>query len=283
MSKFIKKKKSYLLLFFTIILFNSCSVEETPTFVVQTEADIINYIEENNLEATKTDSGLYYVINNEGTGNRPNENSVVNIDYKGYFLDGTISSQSTSAIVQIDQIIEGLKEGLQLFKEGGDGILILPSELAYGTSGNSTGSIPGGAVLVFDITLTVADYADENEKAILKYIEDNNLEATRTDSGLYYVVNNEGTGATPTSASNVTVAYKGYYLDGTVFDESTVSGISFNLSQVIAGWTEGITYFKEGGNGTLLIPYTLGYGAYGNSTIPAVSVLLFDVNLISVN
>ncbi|MGJ8745682.1 FKBP-type peptidyl-prolyl cis-trans isomerase [Polaribacter sp.] len=275
--------KSYLLLFFSIILFNSCSSDDTPTFTVQTEADIINYIEENNLEATKTDSGLYYVINNEGTGNRPNENSVVNIDYKGSFLDGTIYSQSDSTIIQIDQIIEGLKEGLQLFKEGGDGILILPSELAYGTSGNSTGSIPGGAVLVFDITLTVADYADENETAILKYIEDNNLNATKTSSGLYYVVNNEGTGERPTTASNVTVAYKGYYLDGSVFDESTENGVSFNLSQVIAGWTEGIPYFKEGGDGTLLIPFNLGYGVYGNGTIPEVSVLLFDINLIKVN
>ena len=108
--------------------------------------------------------------------------------------------------------------------------------------------------------------------------------ATKTDSGLYYVINNEGTGSSyPTSNSNVTVAYKGYFLDGTVFDESDADGISFNLNQVIPGWTEGITYFKEGGDGILLIPYNLGYGVYGNNTIPRVSVLIFDVNLKSIN
>ncbi|MGY8908769.1 MAG: FKBP-type peptidyl-prolyl cis-trans isomerase, partial [Flavobacteriales bacterium] len=116
---------------------------------------------------------------------------------------------------------------------------------------------------MFDIKLNVADYLVENEAAILNYIETNNLVATKTDSGLYYVVNNEGTGANPTSNSNVTVAYKGYFLDGTVFDESDTNGISFNLNQVIPGWTEGITYFKEGGDGMLLIPYNLGYGVYG--------------------
>ncbi len=64
---------------------------------------------------------------------------------------------------------------------------------------------------------------------------------------MYYVINNEGTGTRPTSTSNVTVAYKGYFLDGSVFDKSNESGITFGLSRVIAGWTEGITYFKERG------------------------------------
>jgi FKBP-type peptidyl-prolyl cis-trans isomerase FkpA len=52
---------------------------------------------------------------------------------------------------------------------------------------------------------------------------------------------------------------------------------------VIAGWTEGIQLFKEGGDGILLIPYNLGYGINGNSSIPGASVLIFDVKLISVN
>ena len=47
--------------------------------------------------------------------------------------------------------------------------------------------------------------------------------------------------------------------------------------------TEGITYFKEGGNGILLIPYQLGYGASGSGSIPGGSVLIFDVRLLQVN
>ena len=52
---------------------------------------------------------------------------------------------------------------------------------------------------------------------------------------------------------------------------------------MIAGWTEGIQLFKEGGDGILLIPYNLGYGINGNGSIPGASVLIFDVKLISVN
>ena len=84
------------------------------------------------------------------------------------------------------------------------------------------------------------NFKPQTETDILKYIEDNNLEATKTNSGLYYVINNEGTGKKPTSTSNVTAAYKGYLLDGTVFDQSSANGISFGLNRVIAGWTEGI-------------------------------------------
>ncbi|RDI56832.1 FKBP-type peptidyl-prolyl cis-trans isomerase [Flavobacterium glaciei] len=127
------------------------------------------------------------------------------------------------------------------------------------------------------------DYTVQNEKEIVDYIEKNKLTATKTDSGLYYVVNEAGTGAQPTASSNVTVAYKGYFTNGNVFDQSNAAGISFGLNQVIKGWTEGIPYFKEGGNGILLIPSHLGYGSNGSGPIPGGSVLIFDVKLIKVN
>lgn len=275
--------KSYLYLFISIFILSACSSNDN-SFEPQDEADILEYIENNNLNATKTDSGLYYVISKEGTGIKPTENSVVNINYKTYYLDGSLASQGQSSIIELNEVILGLTEGVQLFKEGGEGTLIIPSELAYGEFGNSAASIPGGAVLVFEIKLNVADYAIQNETAILKYIEDNNItNALKTDSGLYYVINKEGTGTQPESNSNVTVAYKGYFLDNTVFDESDSDGFSFGLNQVIAGWTEGIQLFKEGGEGMLLIPYNLGYGTTGSGIIPGGEVLIFDVNLISVN
>ena len=57
----------------------------------------------------------------------------------------------------------------------------------------------------------------------------------KSATGLYYVIDDEGTGAQPVFTSNVTVAYKGYFINGTVFDESNAEGISFSLQQVIAG------------------------------------------------
>ncbi|WP_339919209.1 FKBP-type peptidyl-prolyl cis-trans isomerase [uncultured Flavobacterium sp.] len=127
------------------------------------------------------------------------------------------------------------------------------------------------------------DYTVQNEKEIVDYIAANKLIAQKSSTGLYYVINEAGTGAQPTASSNVTVAYKGYYTNGNVFDKSSDEGISFGLNQVIKGWTEGIPYFKEGGSGILLIPSALGYGSNGSGPIPGGAVILFDVKLIKVN
>jgi FKBP-type peptidyl-prolyl cis-trans isomerase len=127
------------------------------------------------------------------------------------------------------------------------------------------------------------DYVAKNEQEIIAYIAKNNLTAQKSNSGLYYIINEPGTGEQPTQNSNVTVAYKGYFTNGNVFDESTSEGISFGLQQVIKGWTEGIPYFKEGGSGILLVPAHLGYGNNDYSSIPGGSVLIFEVKLVSVN
>ena len=128
-----------------------------------------------------------------------------------------------------------------------------------------------------------ADYVAQNEEEIAAYVAKNKLNAQRSDSGLYYVINEAGTGKQPTATSNVTVAYKGYFTNGSVFDQSNADGVSFGLQGVIRGWTEGIPYFKEGGSGILLVPAHLGYGNSDNRGISGGSVLIFEVKLIKVN
>lgn len=121
------------------------------------------------------------------------------------------------------------------------------------------------------------------DKTIIKnYIAANSLLANESETGLHYVIDLPGLGASCNSFSTVRVAYKGYLTNGTVFDESSEDGITFGLQSVIKGWTEGIPFFKEGGEGILLIPSALGYGANAVGTIPANSVLIFDVKLIEV-
>jgi len=126
------------------------------------------------------------------------------------------------------------------------------------------------------------DYTAINEEEINAYLVANELESQTTASGLHYIIENQGDGAQPSATSNVTVAYRGYFLDGTVFDQST-DGLSIGLDQVIAGWTEGIPLFNVGGNGVLLIPSHLAYGSFDFNGIPGGSVLVFDIELISVN
>ena len=270
------------------VLFMSCSNDDSEPkvevdYTAKNEAEIKAYIADNNLDAKRTNSGLYYVINEAGTGKQPIATSNVTVTYKGYYTDKKAFGQSPDAgmTANLQGLIAGWTEGIPFFKEGGSGILLIPAHLAYGS--DESRGVPAGSVLIFEIKLISVEFSAVNDAEIVKYIADNQLNAVKTASGLYYVIDEAGTGKQPTSSSNVTVAYKGYYTNKAVFDQSTASGASFNLQQVIKGWTEGIPYFKEGGSGKLLVPSALGYGPYKYSTIPGGSVLIFDVKLISVN
>jgi len=125
------------------------------------------------------------------------------------------------------------------------------------------------------------DYEAINETEIQEYLTKNNLEAEKSDTGLYYIINNEGTGNSPSPESNVTVNYKGNLLNGEVFDER--AQIDFNLTKVISGFSEGIQYLKEEGRITLIIPSKLAYGDRGYFTIPPGAVIIYEVTLLSVN
>lgn len=126
------------------------------------------------------------------------------------------------------------------------------------------------------------EQAEEDDRLIQEYIAANNLTAIKDNSGFYYVIDQQGNGASCNTNSDVRVAYTGYYLDGVIFDGSDQQGITFNLGGVIEGWRLGIPYFKEGGTGQLLIPSALGYGPGGSGSIPGNTVLVFDIELIEV-
>ncbi|MEQ4512782.1 FKBP-type peptidyl-prolyl cis-trans isomerase [Dickeya zeae] len=106
----------------------------------------------------------------------------------------------------------------------------------------------------------------------------------KTESGLLYQVDKEGTGAAPKDSDTVVVNYKGTLVDGTEFDNSYKRGepLSFRLDGVIPGWTEGLKHVKKGGKIKLVIPPALAYGEAGVPGIPANSTLVFDVELLDI-
>ena len=125
-------------------------------------------------------------------------------------------------------------------------------------------------------------YLEDDVVTIQQYLTDNNLTATEDPSGVFYIIEEEGTGsAFPNSFAEISMAYSGYFMDGTEFDSATeINPLNINLSQTIPGWRFGIPKFKKGGKGTLLIPSPLGYANNGAGTIPPNTILIFDVELL---
>lgn len=113
------------------------------------------------------------------------------------------------------------------------------------------------------------------------YLTNNSITATQHCSGLFYKIENPGTGSNPSACSSVTVRYKGMLQNGTVFDQATTP-VSFNLGMLITSWRNGLPLIKAGGKIILYVPPSLGYGDQSNGTIPAHSILVFEVELIAV-
>jgi FKBP-type peptidyl-prolyl cis-trans isomerase len=130
-------------------------------------------------------------------------------------------------------------------------------------------------------------HASVAKKEGLVFLEENKKKEgiITTSSGLQYEVLRAGTGMQPTAKDKVTVHYLGTLLDGTKFDSSYDRGepLTFPLSGVIKGWTEGLQLMKEGAKYRFYIPSDLGYGDQGaGANIPGGAVLIFEVELIKV-
>jgi FKBP-type peptidyl-prolyl cis-trans isomerase FkpA len=124
--------------------------------------------------------------------------------------------------------------------------------------------------------------AAEDRKTIRKYLKAEGLEdvAIEHSTGLFYVVEEPGTGSHPTLTTNIMIKYLGKYDDGVVFDGS--NGKLFNLNRTILGWQVGIPLFKNGGKGMLFVPSAMGYGSYPpyGSGIRRNAVLIFEFEII---
>ncbi len=106
-----------------------------------------------------------------------------------------------------------------------------------------------------------------------------------TASGLQYEILKEGTGPKPTAQDNVKCHYHGTRIDGKVFDSSVDRGepVTFNVSQVIPGWTEALQLMPVGSKWKLYIPGELAYGERGaGKDIGPNTTLIFEVELLEI-
>ncbi|GHV77467.1 peptidylprolyl isomerase [Spirochaetia bacterium] len=105
-----------------------------------------------------TPSGIYYIIQKEGTGEKASSGKTVSVNYKGMFLSGEVFDNSDlhgplEFQTGSGQIIPGFDETVLDMKQGEKRLVVLPPELAYGEQGAGNGAIPGNSFLVFEMEL----------------------------------------------------------------------------------------------------------------------------------
>lgn len=142
----------YRFLILCLVLFSLTACNKESKVLEQNIEEIEQYVADNNMSGLQsTESGLHYIVSQEGDGNFPTINDDVKVNYKGYLTDNYIFDQQTNAEFPLANVIEGWQEGIPKFSRGGSGYLFIPSKLGYGSNGS--GSIPGNAVLIFEVDL----------------------------------------------------------------------------------------------------------------------------------
>lgn len=130
--------------------------------------------------------------------------------------------------------------------------------------------------------------AQKDNNTIVNYAIDNNHAVEITNSGLYYEIIKEGTGENVKWGDRIAAHYKGYFLDGNIFDSSYRKNkpLEFYVGNTIAGWNEGLQKAKVGSKIRLLIPSHLAYGEKEikdnkeNVIVPANAILAFEIEIL---
>ncbi|TVR41867.1 MAG: peptidylprolyl isomerase [Bacteroidia bacterium] len=134
-----------------LLLINACSSDDPDERAIRDREKILEYLEENDLDYYELESGVFIVIEEEGTGSNPNENSTVRMSYQGYLLNGEMFDSATNVNIFLPNTVRGFRKGVVEFKRGGNGIILIPSALGYGTTG--TGTVPRNSVLIFHVEI----------------------------------------------------------------------------------------------------------------------------------
>lgn len=284
-------------------------------------------------EEVTTKSGMKYRVLEAGTELIQPRNmmivSFVAIDGKdSVWMDSRLDGMPRPArkLDSISVLNQGGIEEVLFYMRKGDSVSFeVPVEKVYGN-----GPLPAGAKKgsMLTIGLKVEDAMDQEafqayrkemmvkvqEVAAKKgeeqltidielidaYLSENNIDAEKTDSGLRYVITQEGQGENVQSGQKIKANYSGHVLNGAFFDSSIEAVARENglytegrpygpfetvigQGAVIRGWDEAFQLMNQGGKSTLYIPSGLAYGARARSEeIPANAILVFDVELVEI-
>ena len=281
--------------------------------------DIPSYIAHHQLDAKDDGNGIFYSFEKKGKGVLPKPGDYVKINYIGKMLDGSAFDQSDPNDPFVFRVgyrivIQGWDKGIQKLPVGSKASLLVPAEMAYGSSG--LGEVPPNTPLLYELEVLdilspdaydqyviqvekkeraaykkhVSDQFKKDKRLINDYAADQKLRVKRTEKGVSYAIKKKGKGDNLKRGDKVTIHYEGMLLDGTKFDSSYDRKTPFTFilghKKVIEGWEDALVNFKKGSKGVLLIPSKMAYGRLAireeGINIPGDSALIFNVEVVGV-
>jgi FKBP-type peptidyl-prolyl cis-trans isomerase len=253
-------------------------------------------------------TGIYYQILNKGTGKVLDYPDMISYVFTIKSLDGSYVLSDTIANHGYSYVGHMIPQGVMLAVknvlkvDGTSARLIIPSHLAYGTSGIGTGTsrLKGNQSLDYYINIIQAGSQDAYDDIVIQnFLKANNLlqyytkVTTGPYKGLYYRITQAGTGTQyPDDYSSLGVQFTGKLLNQTIWDQyNPPAGDTTYTYQDLAdqpvGVQGGLKMVTKGAKISMIVPSRLAFANKSTSgtegvTVPPNSCLIYDYNLMSV-
>ena len=134
------------------------------------------------------------------------------------------------------------------------------------------------SIALFGCKTYSSDDLNSFDKKIKAYEKKHKLNFYRSESGLYYKIENIGKGDYIKYSDNVSFIYTGKLLNGSTFDRQT-KPVTFKVNELILGWKEIMLELKPGAKVKMIIPPSLAYGDHDLDDIPSNSILYFEMEI----
>jgi FKBP-type peptidyl-prolyl cis-trans isomerase len=265
----------------------------------ESEQEIQAYVQRNNLNVNKAESGIYYQTSFATTTPEYATGDRVAFRYKEFRLfDGQLIDSSgtepvyyaagseflTRADFTRKPMSLGLVQGLRLLTPGGNALLLVPGRLAYPNGGNP--AVPPNGSVRLDVELISVT---SEEQQIEQYISRNAIAVTqKDDNGLRFSLQRAAQGDSAKIGTAAQVKYTLYFPDGSLRQTATGT-FSYSDPNIRQGFIAGIRKMKVGERAIVLFPSSLGYGRDGQYdqntrkySIPPYTPLIFDLEVLSI-
>lgn len=311
------------ILFYSLAVFSAstfmaaCTQDTESQDAIEQEQRLFNIYQSSHYpDAERQPSGLYFQENTPGTGAMPEAEDWVLVNHVAYIIpdDAVYETYIENVARDIRQYdasamygpykmyngtnVLGLNEGLSMMREGGKATMLFTSELGYGAK--NSGSVGAYRSLKYEVELLeviggMEDIDDYEQARIDNYLDTvaqyDTVYDVSTEKAISYIVDVTTDGPLVGLDSAISVSYKGYLMDGRVFDERTADDpfiFKPNTVEWVARWDLVLTRLREGEKVRMIFPYQLAYGEMGEFTnggkvkIPPFETLIFDLEVLSV-
>ena len=258
-----------------------------------------------------TKDGLIILsVNGKGRGAKDGEILTINfnlISFDGDTLLDFYNREPVAVRCGDKELGEGFAEAMKYVPEGGDAHFVIPSSRAFDSVGFEN-YIPPYTSFILNVKnsgiYTVEEYEEEQKKhqelekaenqkrldeepaRIEKFVKEHNVNVAPSESGVYFLEIEKGTGAMPDNGDIVAIHYNLYNIEDKLIESSFDSDpmvFVYGHGEMVPGIEEALGQMRVGGKATIIVPSAMGFGEVAiDKELPANSTVIFDLQLVDV-